>query len=452
MARLFGTDGVRGLANRVLNAELVLKLSQAAAIVLTQKNTKRQRALVGRDTRLSGEFLSAATAAGLASAGIDVIDVGVITTPGVAYLTSKLNVDMGVVLSASHNPYYDNGIKFIDKSGFKLADTLEDKIAKQLQRPANLPINDQIGKISFDSNKGVENYIEHLLACASSLDVHPLKGLKIVVDPGNGAASAVAPTALRQAGAEVITINDSPDGLNINFESGSTHPEAMQAVTKAARADMGVAFDGDADRCIACDSEGNLVNGDQIMGILALSKKGRGTLKNDTLVLTVMSNLGLLQALDKFQIKYVITQVGDRYVLEKMLADGFNLGGEQSGHIINLDYSTTGDGILSALMLARELNLQKKSLAQLADPFPQLPQVLINISDVDKSAIDSNKNVQIKLKQVQDWLSDSGRILLRPSGTEPLVRVMVEAPTYEQAKASAETMAQTIKKELGSRN
>jgi len=452
--RLFGTDGVRGLANQEITPKLALELAQAAGLTLSSKNSYK-RALVGRDTRLSGEMLLQAINSGISSAGVDVVDVGIITTPGVAYLTSKLNVDFGVIISASHNAYYDNGIKFVNHQGFKLPDATEDKIADKMNH-LNLPIKDKIGHITQSRRSGVDNYIEYLtsiihnkFASDPKRAQKPFHGLKIVLDPGNGAAFYIAPKVLRELGAEVITINDSPTGTNINLDSGSTHPETMCLLTKTSKSDLGIAYDGDADRCIACDKNGNLVNGDQIMGILAQAKKNNGTLNQDTLVLTVMSNLGLLQSLEKIGINYVTTGVGDRYVLEEMQKSGFNLGGEQSGHIINLDYSTTGDGILSSLLLAEQIIKQKKSLKELAAQFPQFPQVLINIPNVDKQGLAENKVIKQKIKDVEKVLGSDGRVLIRPSGTEPLIRVMVEAKTQEQAKSIADILSKTIKKELG---
>ena len=354
MPRMFGTDGVRGLANRALTAQLALDLGDAAVRVLGDDGDKsefdgRRRALVGRDTRVSGDFLAAALSAGMSAGGFDVIDAGIIPTPGVAYLTSVLNVEMGAVISASHNPMPDNGIKFFARGGFKLPDTKEDEIENVLGQDWERPTGAGVGRISHDTATATNLYIDHLVSTIAPIGPDksqptPLKGLKVVADCANGATSVVAPEALRRAGADVIVINASPDGYNINKNAGSTHPEQLQAMVKASGADLGVAFDGDADRCLAVDGEGNMVNGDQIMGILARAKKNAGKLNHDTLVVTVMSNLGLKLALRSMGIKTVQTGVGDRYVLEEMLRGDYSLGGEQSGHVINREFATTGDG------------------------------------------------------------------------------------------------------------
>ena len=413
MPNMFGTDGVRGLANRDLTARLALDLGDAAVRVLGDAGTQddqpegRRRALVGRDTRVSGDFLASALSAGMSAGGFDVIDAGIIPTPGVAYLTSVLNVEMGAVISASHNPMPDNGIKFFARGGFKLPDQKEDDIEAVLG-----------------------------------------KGLKIVADCANGATSVVAPEALRRAGADVIVINASPDGYNINKNAGSTHPEQLQAMVKATDAVMGVAFDGDADRCLAVDEDGNMVNGDQIMGILARAKKREGKLNHDTLVVTVMSNLGLKLALKDMGIKTVETGVGDRYVLEEMLKGDYSLGGEQSGHVINREFATTGDGTLTALTLCNEVVKSGKSLKELAADFPQLPQTLINVPNVDKKAAATNKRIQEAVAHEEQLLGDSGRVLLRPSGTEPLVRVMAEAATQAYADEVCTRLAKIVAEEL----
>ena len=359
MPRMFGTDGVRGLANRDLTAQLALDLGDAAVRVLGDDERSefesRRRALVGRDTRVSGDFLAAALSAGMSAGGFDVIDAGIIPTPGVAYLTSVLNVEMGAVISASHNPMPDNGIKFFARGGFKLPDTKEDEIEAVLGRMD--PTGAGVGRVSHDTATATNLYIDHLVSAIAPVGPDksqptPLKGLKIVADCANGATSVVAPEALRRAGADVTVINASPDGYNINKNADSTHPEQLQAMVKASGAVMGVAFDGDADRCLAVDEDGNMVNGDQIMGILARAKKNAGKLNHDTLVVTVMSNLGLKLALRSMGIKTVQTNVGDRYVLEEMLRGDYSLGGEQSGHVINREFATTGDGTLTALTCA----------------------------------------------------------------------------------------------------
>ena len=423
MPNMFGTDGVRGLANRDLTARLALDLGDAAVRVLGDAGTQddqpegRRRALVGRDTRVSGDFLASALSAGMSAGGFDVIDAGIIPTPGVAYLTSVLNVEMGAVISASHNPMPDNGIKFFARGGFKLPDQKEDDIEAVLGQDWDRP-----------TGAGV--------------------GLKIVADCANGATSVVAPEALRRAGADVIVINASPDGYNINKNAGSTHPEQLQAMVKATDAVMGVAFDGDADRCLAVDEDGNMINGDQIMGILARAKQREGKLNHDTLVVTVMSNLGLKLALKDMGIKTVETGVGDRYVLEEMLKGDYSLGGEQSGHVINREFATTGDGTLTALTLCNEVVKSGKSLKELAADFPQLPQTLINVPNVDKKAASTNKRIQEAVAHEEQLLGDSGRVLLRPSGTEPLVRVMAEAATQAYADEVCTRLAKIVAEEL----
>lgn len=460
MPNMFGTDGVRGLANRDLTAKLALDLGDAAVRVLgdssgTEEEHRegRRRALIGRDTRVSGDFLASALAAGMSAGGFDVIDAGIIPTPGVAYLTSELNVEMGAVISASHNPMPDNGIKFFARGGFKLPDKKEDEIEAVLGKDWDRPTGAGVGRVSHDVTTATNMYIDHLVASIAPIapdktQPKPLKGLKIVADCANGATSVVAPEALRRAGAEVLVINASPDGYNINKKAGSTHPEQLQAMVKASGAVMGVAFDGDADRCLAVDEDGNMVNGDQVMGILARAKKREGKLNHDTLVVTVMSNLGLKLALKDMGIATVETNVGDRYVLEEMLKGDYSLGGEQSGHVINREFATTGDGTLTALTLCNEVVKSGKSLKQLAADFPQLPQQLINVPNVDKKAAPTNAKVQDAVAQEEKLLGSTGRVLLRPSGTEPLVRVMVEAETQQQADEVCQRLAAVVAEEL----
>lgn len=450
MGRLFGTDGVRGLANRDLTADLALRLASAAAHELTNDfRGRRARAVLGRDPRASGEFLGAAVAAGLAAAGIDVIDLEVLPTPGLAFLVNDLDADLGVMISASHNPMPDNGIKFFQTGGYKLDDAVEDRIEAKLDEDWEHPTGAGVGRIRTDSGAALERYIEHLVSSiGTTFDYKPLSGLRIAVDAANGAASVTGPEALRQAGADVVVMNASPDGRNINEKAGSTHPEQLQAVVKAAGADFGVAFDGDADRCLAVDEEGKLVNGDQILGILSKSMKAEGKLPNDTLVITVMSNLGLLNAMRDAGIATVQTGVGDRYVLEEMRAHGHGLGGEQSGHIIFSEFATTGDGVLTALQLAHEVKKSGKTLSELASTITELPQALVNVKDVDKAAVPTNQVLQDAIKAAEEQLGTTGRILLRASGTEPLVRVMVEAGTQEQADGVANSLAQIVKDNL----
>ena len=462
MPRLFGTDGARGLANGFLTPNLALDMGDAAARVLGNSSTAadsddahhgRRRALVGRDTRVSGDFLAAALSAGMSSAGFDVLDVGIIPTPGVAYLTSVLNVEMGAVISASHNPMPDNGIKFFARGGFKLPDAKEDEIESIMGSDWQRPTGAGVGRISHDITTATNMYIDHLVDTIAPADKggtrpQPLRGLRIVADCANGATSVVAPEALRRTGADVVVINASPDGYNINDHAGSTHPEQLQAMVRASGAQMGVAFDGDADRCLAVDEDGTMVNGDQIMGILARAYKREGKLSHDTLVITVMSNLGLILALKDMGIKTVQTNVGDRYVLEEMLRGDYTLGGEQSGHVINREFATTGDGTLTALRLCYEVMDSGRSLKDLAADFPQLPQQLINVPNVDKLSAGTNAKVQEAVCREEKLLADTGRVLLRPSGTEPLVRVMVEAATQEQADEVCRRLADVVASEL----
>ena len=451
MARMFGTDGVRGLANDLLTPALAVQLGQAAARVLTRDNpsgirsrTGRPRAIVGRDTRASGEFLDHAISAGLASSGVDVTRVGILPTPAIAHLTATQNIDLGVVISASHNPFQDNGIKFFARGGYKLDDALEDEIEALLGKVEDLPTGLGVGRVIKGETVADQNYVNHLVDSVAT----DLSGLRIVVDAANGAASFVGPAALRAAGAEVIVINASPDGLNINAHCGSTHPEQLQNYVVSTHADMGVAYDGDADRCLAVDAEGNLVDGDQIMGLLAVGMKEDGTLGSDTLVVTVMSNLGLILAMKEHGIRTVQTGVGDRYVLEKMLQGGYTLGGEQSGHVIDTIHATTGDGVLTSLRVAARMKRTGKSLAELASIVSRLPQTLINVKGVDKASAGTNAAVQAAVVRAEEELGETGRVLLRPSGTEPLVRVMVEAATQERADSVAQTLADVVKENL----
>ncbi len=450
--RLFGTDGVRGLANRDVTAELALQLGGAAAHVLGASGDfvgHRPRAVVGRDPRASGEFLSAAVAAGLASSGVDVVNLGVLPTPALAHLVGAMDMDLGVMISASHNPMPDNGIKFFARGGFKLPDTVEDEIERRLGTEWERPTGADVGRMRSDTGIAAQQYVEHLVtSIGTTSDVRPLDGLRIAVDAANGAASQVGPDALREAGADVVVINASPDGRNINEKAGSTHPEQLQAVVVAAEADFGVAFDGDADRCLAVDHGGALVDGDQILGILARSLKDEGRLPGATLVVTVMSNLGLLLAMREAGIATVQTGVGDRYVLEEMRANGYGLGGEQSGHIILSDHATTGDGVLTALHLAARVKSTGRRLADLAADVPRLPQTLLNVKGVDKARAGDDEGVLAAVANAEALLGETGRVLLRPSGTEPVVRVMVEASTQTQADGVADTLAAVVRDRL----
>lgn len=446
MTRLFGTDGVRGLANREVTAELALSLAVAAAHELASRredDSRRMTAIVGRDPRASGEFLSAAVIAGLASAGVDVYDAGVLPTPAVAFLTKDLRADLGVVLSASHNAMPDNGIKFFASGGVKLADSIEDAIESRLGEDWERPIGFRVGRVRElgDANT---RYVAHLLAALPNR----LDGLKIVIDAAHGAASTVSPQAFRAAGAEVKVIGAEPDGLNINDGYGSTHLEMLQTAVVEMGADMGIAHDGDADRCLAVDHTGAPVDGDQIMAILALALKDIGALTGNTLVATVMSNLGLFKAMERHGITVRKTAVGDRYVLEDMVQGSYSLGGEQSGHVILLDHVSTGDGTLTGLLVAARVARTGASLNELASVVQRLPQSLINVTGVDKNAVERNVGVTEAVAAAEAELGDSGRVLLRKSGTEPVVRVMVEAATQEEAMSVATRLADVVRTEL----
>jgi len=439
---LFGTDGVRGVANVDLTAELAVDLAVAAAHVLADLGEfagHRPKAIVGQDSRASGEFLEAAVCAGLASAGIDVYRVGVLPTPAIAYLVNTTGADLGVMISASHNPMPDNGIKFFARGGGKLDDALEAKIEAILGEPWARPTGKEVGRIIVDDSAR-ETYLKHLLSSIES----NFNGLKIVIDCANGAASFVAPEMLRRAGAEVIAINATPNGLNINENCGSTHLESLIEKVRQEKADLGIAHDGDADRVLAIDHEGNVIDGDYILGILAKHTE----LPTKTVVGTVMTNLGLIRALEAAGIAFVATPVGDRYVLEEMVAGGHTLGGEQSGHIIMRKYANTGDGLLTALHLISEVARSKKSLKELSSFMTRYPQLLINVGGVAKDKLAENTKIAAAVKDVENQLGKTGRVLLRKSGTEPLVRVMIEAEDADLAKQLAESLATLVKSEL----
>jgi phosphoglucosamine mutase len=444
---LFGTDGIRGLANgETLTAEIAVDVAVAAAHILVESSkNSRPVAIVGQDSRASGEFLESAVAAGLASAGVDVLRVGVLPTPAIAYLVAQTGADLGVMISASHNPMPDNGIKLFSRGGGKLDDAIEAAIEKRMGEPWTRPTGRNVGRITFDQGASAR-YLSHLLASVST----PLSGLKIVVDCANGASSHVAPIAYDQAGAKVIAIHNSPDGWNINENCGSTHLEDLQAAVVREGADLGIAHDGDADRCLAVDAQGNVIDGDAIMTILARGYKSRGALKSNTIVGTVMSNLGFMHAMKEAGIEVITTAVGDRYVLEKMLEGNFSLGGEQSGHLIMREFANTGDGILTALQLAQEVIRTGKPLSELAASMQRFPQVLINVPNVAKEKLESSKVISDAVAQAEATLADNGRVLLRASGTEPLVRVMVEASSDNLAQEIAATLAAVVKAELGS--
>ena len=444
--KLFGTDGVRGLANGHLTAELALDLSVAAARVLADRGEfegHRPVAVVGRDTRISGQFLESAVVAGLASAGVDVLLLGVLPTPGVAYLTGSLGADLGVMLSASHNAMPDNGIKFLARGGVKLDDAIEAEIERHLHEDWDRPTGGKVGRVRTHPT-AVEEYAAHLDGTLRQR----LTGLRIVLDCAEGAAYDAGPRALREAGATVLPIHAEPDGLNINDGCGSTHLEPLRKAVLEQSADAGFALDGDADRCLAVDHDGEIVDGDQILAILALSMAEAGRLAKNTVVATVMSNLGFVHAMKDAGVGVRQTKVGDRYVLEAMKVSGYSLGGEQSGHVIMSEYATTGDGILTALHVLERMAATGKSLQELASVVRRLPQVLVNVPNVDKARADDDAVLAAAVAEEEAALGDSGRVLLRPSGTEPLVRVMVEAGTYDEAHAVAGRLADVVKRQL----
>lgn len=439
---LFGTDGVRGVAGVDLTAELAHDLAVAAAHVLTDSGEfkgHRATAIIGQDSRESGSYLEAAICRGLTEAGIDVYRVGVLPTPAISYLVTKRSADLGVMISASHNPATDNGIKFFARTGRKLEDALEAKIESVLGERWERPVGIEPGREIVDESAR-EEYISYLLG---TLDAR-FDGLKIVVDCANGAASFVAPEVLKRAGADVIAISAEPNGRNINLDCGSTHTDNLIARVKSEKADLGIAHDGDADRVLAIDHEGNIVDGDHILGILA----SHTDIPTNTIVGTVMTNLGLIRALEKRSLKFIATPVGDRYVLETMLAEGHMLGGEQSGHVIMRRFANTGDGILTALHLISEVAQSKKSLKELASFMDRYPQVMINVSGVSKAKLAENMKVMDAVKAAESELGDRGRVLLRASGTEPLIRVMVEAESAELAEKFASSLAALVKSEL----
>ena len=446
MGRLFGTDGVRGLANRDVTADLALTLAVAAANVLCDVGIfsgRRPRAVVGRDPRASGEFLSAAVTAGLASAGVDVDDVGILPTPGVAALVADTGADLGVMLSASHNPMPDNGIKFFGKGGHKLPDDVEDEIERRMGESSPRPTGSGVGRVRpFPDAPG--RYVRSLLAGLPNR----LDGLRVVVDAAHGAASHVSPRALRAAGAHVVVIGGTPDGFNINNGYGSSHLARLREAVLGHGADAGIAHDGDADRCLAVDHLGREVDGDQILAILALALRERGALRQGTVVTTVMSNLGLRLAMEREGIRTVQTAVGDRYVLEEMRRSGYSLGGEQSGHVVMLDHATTGDGVLVGLHLLARMARTGLPLADLAAVMQRLPQVLVNVRDVDKTRLSGDAEIAAALAAEEARLGSRGRVLVRPSGTEPLVRVMVEATEADLAADVADHLAAVIRDRL----
>jgi phosphoglucosamine mutase len=440
MGRLFGTDGVRGVANVDLTAELAVAIGSAAARRLGAAGDQHRVAVVGRDPRASGEMLEAAVIAGITSEGVDALRVGVLPTPAVAHLTGVYGAEFGVMISASHNPMPDNGIKIFGPGGHKLDDAAEDRIEEILGAgPGQRPVGAGIGRV-LDADDALERYLRHVASAAPV----PLHGITVVVDCAHGAASAAAPLAYRAAGATVIAINAEPNGLNINDGCGSTHMDVLQAAVLAHGADLGLAHDGDADRCLAVDAEGQVVDGDAIMVILALAMRDGGELTSNTLVATVMSNLGLHIAMRAEGIEVRTTAVGDRYVLEELRAGEYALGGEQSGHIVMPSLGTTGDGVATGLRLMARMASTRSTLATLAAPMHTLPQVLINVEVADKATVAEAPSVQSAVAEAEAELGDSGRILLRPSGTEQVVRVMVEAADEDTARLVASRVADSV--------
>lgn len=447
MGRLFGTDGVRGIANKELTPELAFELGRAGAYILT-KGKKDAKIVVGMDTRISGDMLEAALISGICSVGVDVLSVGIIPTPGVAYLTRAYNADAGVVISASHNPVEYNGIKFFNSKGYKLNDEIERNIEKIILDNIEIPVSptgENIGRVKRVED-GQRKYIDFL---KSTIDVD-LKGLKVAMDCGNGAAYKIAPTVFEELGAEVVVIHNMPNGININVNCGSTNPEQVQKLVLKTGADIGLSFDGDADRLIAVDEEGKIVDGDHIMAICGISLKEKGKLNGNTVVATVMSNMGLDICLKEKEIEIVKTKVGDRYVLEEMLNKDYSLGGEQSGHIIFLDYNTTGDGVLTALQLTSVVKNKGKKLSELAKIMTTLPQVLVNakVPNDKKKKYLEDEIIRNEIEKIEKSLEDIGRVLIRPSGTEPLVRVMIEGKNEEEISKMAEKLAKLIEERL----
>ena len=448
MGKYFGTDGVRGVANKELTPELAFKLGRYGGYVLAHnEGEKHPRVLVGRDTRVSGEMLESALIAGLASIGAEVMRLGVISTPGVAYLTREMGAQLGIMISASHNPVADNGIKFFGADGFKLSDKQEEEIEQLLdQEQPDLPRPAGKDILHFsDYYEGAQKYLSYL---KSTIDIN-LDGLKITLDGANGSTSSLAPFLFGDLEATTVTIGCNPDGYNINDECGSTHPEYLAEKVVETESDFGLAFDGDGDRLIAVDEKGNIIDGDQIMFIIGQEMHKNHELNNNMIVSTVMSNLGFYKALETEGIQSNKTKVGDRYVVEEMRRGRYNLGGEQSGHIVMMDYNTTGDGLLTGVQLAAIIKSSGKTLSELAAQMKKYPQSLINVKVTDKHHVSENEDVKAVMNEVENEMNGEGRILVRPSGTEPLVRVMVEAATNEDAERYAQTIANKVKEKMG---
>ncbi|WP_047151323.1 phosphoglucosamine mutase [Aneurinibacillus tyrosinisolvens] len=449
MGKYFGTDGVRGIANAQLTPELAFRIGRVGGSVLTgQKQAERPKVVIGRDTRISGQMLESALVAGLLSVGAEVVRLGVIPTSGVAFLTRAMEADAGVMISASHNPFPDNGIKFFGSNGFKLSDKTELQIEHALEAAEDTlprPTGTSVG-FAAEHLAGGQQYLSHL----KSTVAQRFEGLKVVLDCANGAASSLAPLLFANMGAEVVTIGDEPNGSNINEQVGSTHPEQLQAEVLKHKADIGLCFDGDADRCLAVDENGLMVDGDAIMAICARALKTKGRLHNNAIVTTVMANLGFFKAMGEQGINTTKTAVGDRYVVEEMIRGGYNLGGEQSGHIIFLDHNTTGDGLLTGLQLLTIVKESGQPLSELKQVMTHYPQLLVNVPVVDKTRLAGNKAVLQAIEEAETELAGNGRVLVRPSGTEPLVRVMAEGPDKEQLESLVQAIARTVERELGS--
>jgi phosphoglucosamine mutase len=447
MGKYFGTDGVRGIANQQLTPELAFKIGRIGGYVLTRhKQEGKPKVVIGRDTRISGQMLESALLAGLLSVGAEAVRLGVISTSGVAYLTRALGADAGVMISASHNPFPDNGIKFFGSNGFKLSDEVEAEIEQYLDAAEdNLPrpIGEQIGTV-IDFLEGGQKYLSHLKNTVSER----FDGYRVVLDCANGAVSSLAARLFADVEAEVVTIGANPNGTNINEQCGSTHPEKLQEEVVKQKAHLGLSFDGDADRCIAVDENGEIVDGDFIMAICARALKAKGKLNNNTIVTTVMANLGFFKAMEECSINTTKTAVGDRYVVEEMIRGGYNLGGEQSGHIVFLDHNTTGDGLLTGLQLLNVMKESGKPLSELKQVMRKYPQILVNVPVADKTKLNGNAAIEQIVQEVETELAGNGRVLVRPSGTEPIVRVMAEGPDQEQLDAMVERIAEVVKREL----
>ena len=449
MARMFGTDGVRGKANMELTPELAYKLGRAAAVYFAKKEGESCTIYIGRDTRISGPMYEAALSAGICSAGGNVVLVGVMPTPAVAYLTRTHNADAGIVISASHNPFYDNGIKFFGGDGYKLPDSVEDEIESlvhQIERDDNLyrPCGESVGNISYRHDL-LDEYISFV---AHTTDIE-LEGMKIVLDCANGAAYEAMPKILRRLGADVIVIHDAPNGVNINDNCGSTHLDSLKKAVLKHKADIGIAHDGDADRCLCIDEHGEFIDGDHMIAACAIYMMGKGTLKNNTVVTTVMANIGFHKAIKESGGRTEITAVGDRYVLENMLANGYNLGGEQSGHIIFTDFCTTGDGPVTALQVLSYMKRTRHKASAITNIMTSYPQLLLNVKVATKDGWEENVKIKSAIKEGEGILGENGRILVRPSGTEPLIRVMAEGPEQTQLEEICSKIAQVVKQEQG---